>query len=77
MKNTSSKTLEIDEQHLSFVKHDEKSPVAAEVTHVHSQSFDSQEGSFSRYVKPHQILTKLRSLAETGLLLVAISWKSL
>ena len=73
MKNTSGKALGIDEQHLSFVKHDEKSPVAGEVMHVHSETFDSQEGSFSRYVKPHQILTKLRSLVETDLLLVAIS----
>lgn len=73
MKNTSGKALGINEQHLSFVKHGEKSPVAAEVTHVHSQSFDSQEGSCSRYVKLHQILSKLRSLVETDLLPVAIS----
>lgn len=73
MKNTSGKASGINEQHLSFVKYDEKSPVAAEVTHEHSQSFDSQEGSFSRYGKPHQILSKLRSLVETDLLPVAIS----
>lgn len=73
MKNTSGEGLGIDEQHLSLVKHDEKSPVAAEVTQIHNQSVDSQESSCTKCVKPQQFLTKLRSQVETDRLPVAIS----
>jgi len=73
MKSTSCKALRIDEQHLSFEKHEEKSSVAAQDTHIHSQRIDFQEGSFSRCVKPHKTLNKVRSLVETDLLLMAIS----